>query len=188
LFVKIDGGLRCCAFGTPGEKTTATKNSIDVGAETQIRFLTLPCEYICVSGRAVSFQIAILKILNAQPEGLASLADLKQYLAILTTSGSDWTARMKRLSACAPELDIFGSKFVLRDGAGWQITDAGRAFISMLEAPDVTMAKDERSPEKPVGLLPPPPAPPVRLVGINVRRVRKSHRGRRVASPKLRSA
>ena len=136
----------------------------------------------------MSFQIAILKILNAQPEGLASLADLKRYLAILTTSGSDWTARMKRLSARAPELDIFGSRFVLRDGAGWQITDAGRAFISMLEAPGATMAKDEQSPEKPAGLSSPPPAPPLHLIGINVRRVRKSHRGRRVASPKLRSA
>jgi hypothetical protein len=136
----------------------------------------------------VSFQIAILKILNAQPEGLASLADLKRYLAVLTTSGLDWTARMKRLSARAPELDIFGSRFVLRDGSGWQITDAGRAFISKLEAPGVTMAKDEQSPEKSVGLSPPPPAQPLHLIGINVRRVRKSHRGRRVASPKLRSA
>ena len=95
---------------------------------------------------------------------------------------------MKRLSARAPELDIFSSQFVLRDGAGWQITDAGRAFISMLEAPGATLERDEQSLENPVELSLPPPAPPLRLIGINVRRVRRSHRGPGVASPKLRSA
>lgn len=136
----------------------------------------------------MSFQIAILKILNAQPEGLASLVDLRRYLAILTTSGSDWTARMKRLKARAPELDIFGSRFVLRDGSGWQITDSGRAFISKLEAPSAATPMDDQPPEEPVELSPRPPAPPLRLIGINVRRVRRSRRGRRIASPKLRSA
>jgi hypothetical protein len=170
------------------KKQRPQRSSIHLRAETQIRFLTWPCENIWVSGRAVSFQIAILKILNAQPEGLASLVDLKRYLAVLTTSGSDWTARMKRLSARAPELDIFGSRFVLRDGSGWQITDAGRAFISKLETLGAAIQMDDQPPEKPVELSSLPPAPPLRLIGINVRRGHKSHRGRRVASPKLRSA
>jgi hypothetical protein len=77
----------------------------------------------------MSFQITILKVLAGHPEGRASLADLKRAMAILITSGSDWTDRMKRLAARAPDLDIFSQSFVLRDNAGWQITDAGRAFL-----------------------------------------------------------
>jgi hypothetical protein len=41
---------------------------------------------------------------------------------------------MKRLAARAPGLDIFTSGYVLRDSRGWQITDAGSAFLKSLEA------------------------------------------------------
>jgi hypothetical protein len=68
----------------------------------------------------MSFQITILKVLAGHPEGRASLADLKRAMAILITSGSDWTDRTKRLAARAPDLDIFSQSFVLRDNAGWQ--------------------------------------------------------------------
>jgi len=50
----------------------------------------------------------------------------------LNSSGADWTERIKRLAALAPGLDIFGSRFVLVDDAGWQTTDAGRAFLLSL--------------------------------------------------------
>jgi hypothetical protein len=50
----------------------------------------------------VTFQLTILKVLNGQPDGRASLVDLKRYVAILISSGLDWTARMKRLAARAP--------------------------------------------------------------------------------------
>ncbi len=74
----------------------------------------------------MSFQITILKVLAGHPEGRASLADITRYVAILTSSGADWSQRMKRLAARAPGLEIFTSGYVLRDNSGWQITDAGR--------------------------------------------------------------
>jgi hypothetical protein len=68
----------------------------------------------------MSFQITILKVLAGHPGGRASLADLKRAMAILISSGSDWTDRTKRLAARAPDLDIFSQSFVLRDNPGWQ--------------------------------------------------------------------
>jgi hypothetical protein len=82
----------------------------------------------------VSFQITILKVLAGHPEGHASLADLRRYVAVLTSSGADWSQRMKRLAGRAPDLDIFTSYYVRREDGGWRITDAGRAFLMSLEA------------------------------------------------------
>ena len=62
----------------------------------------------------MSFQITILKVLAGHPEGRASLADLKRAMAILISSGSDWTDRTKGLAARAPDLDIFYG--TMRDG------------------------------------------------------------------------
>lgn len=86
-------------------------------------------------GRRVSFQITVLKVLAGHPEGRASLADLKHYVAVLTCSGADWTQRMKRLAARAPKLDIFSSGYVIREPSGWQITTKGREFLILIEAP-----------------------------------------------------
>ena len=82
----------------------------------------------------MSFQITILKVLAGHPEGRASLADLTRYVAVLMSSGADWSQRMKRLAARAPGLDIFTSGYVLRESCGWQITDAGREFLRSIEA------------------------------------------------------
>jgi hypothetical protein len=49
------------------------------------------------------------------------------------SSGADWSDRMKRLAARAPDLSIFSSGYVIRDDSGWQITDAGRAFLTSIE-------------------------------------------------------
>ncbi len=40
---------------------------------------------------------------------------------------------MKRLAGLAPDLDIFGSQYVLRDDACWQITEAGHALLASVE-------------------------------------------------------
>jgi hypothetical protein len=88
-----------------------------------------------VAGRRVSFQITVLKVLAGHPEGRASLADLKHYVAVLTCSGADWSQRIKRLAARAPELDIFSNGYVLREPSGWQITTKGREFLILIEAP-----------------------------------------------------
>ena len=83
----------------------------------------------------MSFQITVLKVLAGHPEGRASLVDLKNYVAVLTCSGADWSQRMKRLAARAPDLDIFSRGYVLREPSGWQITEQGRAFLTLIEAP-----------------------------------------------------
>lgn len=97
--------------------------------------------------RAVSFQITILKVLAGHPGGRASPADLSRAVAILMSSGTDWTNRTKRLAARAPKLDIFGDAFVLRDDTGWQITDIGRQFLASLEAPIPVTSDHEKTPE-----------------------------------------
>jgi hypothetical protein len=113
------------------------------------------------AGYAVSFQITVLKVLVGHPQGRASLADLTRYVSLLISSGSDWTNRTKRLAARAPNLDIFGDSFVLRDDNGWHITEAGRQFLASLE--------QERS-EAMVSTAPPlPERSPLRLVVSNGR-------------------
>ena len=89
-----------------------------------------------MTGRCVvSFQLTILKVLVGHPEGRASHADVTKSVAILMSSGADWSDRMKRLAARAPSLSIFSSGYVIRDASGWQITDTGRAFLTWIEAP-----------------------------------------------------
>jgi hypothetical protein len=121
----------------------------------------------------VSFQITVLKVLAGHPGGRASLADLRRAVAILISSGSDWTNRTKRLAARAPELDIFSQSFVLRDEAGWQITDAGRAFLASVETPIPTTAASEQAPEAIVTVAPILATPPIRLVAVNRSRPRR---------------
>lgn len=82
----------------------------------------------------MSIQVAILKILASHVSGRATLDSLKHDLAILSSSGDDWHARIKRLGSRAPELDIFSNGYVLRDVEGWEITPAGREFLRALEA------------------------------------------------------
>jgi len=53
---------------------------------------------------------------------------------VLTASGDDWSARLKRLGARVPAIDIFGSGYVLRDDEGWEITADGRDFLYALES------------------------------------------------------
>jgi hypothetical protein len=89
-----------------------------------------------VAGRGVvSFQITILKVLAGQREGHASHPDVTKAVAILMSSGADWSNRMKRLAARAPGLCMFSSGYVLRDASGWRITDTGRAFLASIETP-----------------------------------------------------
>jgi hypothetical protein len=81
----------------------------------------------------VSLQFSILKVLAGQPDGHATVSDLNRYITLL--SCPEWTARMRRLSSRAPDLDIFGSRYVLRDQTGWQLTEAGHTFLVGIENP-----------------------------------------------------
>jgi hypothetical protein len=121
-------------------------------------------------------QFSILKILAGQPDGRASLADLNRTIALL--SGPEWTARMKRLSARAPDLDIFSSRYVLRDEAGWQLTEAGQAFLASIEMPAPATSDRETGPLEVIVTLQAPArqaaAPPLRLVVDNPRGSRRT--------------
>jgi hypothetical protein len=97
----------------------------------------------------VSLQVAVMKVLASYPSGRATLAEMKADLAILAGAGPEWNARLKRLSARMPDLDIFSHGFVLRDAAGWTLTSAGRhALLSMeqsaVEDPDRARPSSDR--------------------------------------------
>lgn len=82
----------------------------------------------------MNFQVTVLKILVSYPDGFAEMADLKRDMAILATSGRDWSERTKRLAARVPDLDIFSQGLVERLNGGWRITDEGRAVLETMEA------------------------------------------------------
>ena len=82
----------------------------------------------------MSIQVAILKVLSSHGSGGAPLASLNRDIAILTASGAEWSARIRRLAARVPAIDIFGQGYVVRTDDGWEITPAGRDFLAMLEA------------------------------------------------------
>ena len=131
-----------------------------------------------MAGRGVSFQITVLKVLAGHPEGRASLADLKRYVAVLICSGAEWSQRMKRLAARKPELDIFSSGYVLRELSGWQITQQGRDFLTSIEAPSAEPAIAPDASPPPAGFDPTElPTNVIRLAGHKVQR-----RSRRAAA------
>lgn len=118
----------------------------------------------------MSLQFSILKILAGQPNGRATVADLNRTITLLSTP--EWTARMKRLSARTPDLDIFGSRYILRDDAYWQLTEDGHSFLAEMELPaSATHGREITPPEAIVTMLPvsasQPPAPLLRLVVDN---------------------
>jgi len=82
----------------------------------------------------VNFQVTVLKILAAYPDGFAVMDDLKRDMAILATSGRDWADRTRRLAARAPGLDIWSQGLVERLSGGWKITAKGRAVLDLMEA------------------------------------------------------
>src|SRR5258707_6795398 len=130
----------------------------------------------------MSFQVTVLKVLAGHPDGRASLADLKHAVAILISSGTDWTDRTKRLAAHAPGLDIFSQALVLRDIDGWQITDAGRTLLASIETRVPTTSKVEQSTEVVVEPAALPAQPRVRLVSTNRRQPRRFARRVRISA------
>jgi hypothetical protein len=126
-------------------------------------------------GRGVSFQITILKVLAGHPEGRATLADLRRDVGILTSSGADWSQRMKRLAARAPDLDIFGQGFVIRDNAGWHLTAVGREFLQSIETrmPAIPVAPEPAISPVVVALPANRPRATFPVIGRNMRRRRR---------------
>ncbi|SFJ72911.1 hypothetical protein [Bradyrhizobium sp. Gha] len=105
----------------------------------------------------MNFQVTVLKILVSYPDGFAVMADLKRDMAILATSGRDWTERTKRLGARMPDLDIFSQGLVERLNGGWRITEKGRGVLEFMEA---RPGKPDQASDPPVGeRLPATPVP-----------------------------
>ncbi|WP_426441022.1 hypothetical protein [Bradyrhizobium genosp. P] len=113
----------------------------------------------------MNFQVTVLKILVSYPDGFAVMADLKRDMAILATSGADWTARTKRLAAGVRDLDIFSQALVERLNGGWRITEKGRAMLEVMEA-------RSRDPE-PKAAPTEPPGPAVRALRLPEQRMRR---------------
>ena len=91
-------------------------------------------QIIAVRGVCLSIQVAILKILASHRSGKASVSSISRDIAILVSSGAEWSARIKRLASRAPGIDVFGSGYVRRGDDGWEITAEGREFLARLEA------------------------------------------------------
>jgi hypothetical protein len=90
---------------------------------------------VCFGEFAMNFQVTVLKVLASYPDGFASLNNLKHDMAILATSGRDWTERTKRVAARSPNLDIFSQGLVVRLEDGWRITQRGRSVLETIERP-----------------------------------------------------
>jgi len=74
-----------------------------------------------------------------------------------------------------PELDIFGSRYVVREDFGWQLTEAGRAFLLAVELPVPAIPHEEIAQAEVVVVLharAESPTPQLRLVVHNPRRRR----------------
>ena len=82
----------------------------------------------------MNFQVTVLKILAAYPDGFAVMEDLKRDMAILATSGHDWADRTRRLAAQVPDLDIWSQGLVERISGGWRLTSKGREVLEFMEA------------------------------------------------------
>ena len=91
----------------------------------------------------MNLQVTVLKVLGSYPNGFASLDDLKRDVAILATSGKDWSKRTKRLAARIPGLEIFSQGLVERLEGGWRITQKGRHILAIMEAPLAQSAADQ---------------------------------------------
>ena len=119
----------------------------------------------------MSIQVAILKVLASHGNGRATLDSLRRDIAILTASGEDWGARLKRLAGRVPSIDIFGSGYVLRDRDGWEITAEGRDFLRALEA----VTQDNRTAEIEQTALEAIERPPGKLIVVG-HRFKNRHR------------
>jgi hypothetical protein len=118
--------------------------------------------------------MSIVKVLSSYPDGRATLAALNADLKILAGSGRDWTARMKRLAARAPDLDIFSQALVVRDAQGWQLTAAGFEFLGRIEMGPAVASEPVAAEVPDVKIAADRPRAPLVLIGRKTRRRRKA--------------
>jgi hypothetical protein len=118
--------------------------------------------------------MSIVKVLSSYPDGRATLAALNADLKILAGSGREWTARMKRLAARAPQLDIFSQALVIRDAHGWQLTAVGFEFLHRIETEPAVTLEPVAAAVPDVKIAADRPRAPLILIGRKTRRRRKA--------------
>lgn len=132
----------------------------------------------------MNFQVTVLKILVSYPGGFAVMDDLKRDMALLATSGRDWSDRTKRLAARVPDLDIFSQGHVVRGDGGWRITDKGRAVLDVMEARPAAAGQVEATAAVPSGEA----MSASRLPAERARRRRARRERKRAAAEQARAA
>jgi hypothetical protein len=95
---------------------------------------------------SVSLQVQIMLVLSGHPNGRATLAAMNADLKMLAGAGPAWTQRIKRLASNAPGLDIFTEGYVVRDATGWQITDAGRKALRLMDGASSKPVTEQAAP------------------------------------------
>ena len=136
----------------------------------------------------MNFQVTVLKILAAYPDGFAVMEDLKRDMAILATSGRDWADRTRRLAARVPDLNIWSQGLVERLSGGWKITAKGRAVLEVMEArPAALETAHAPAVESPNPSLP-ESVPPLRQPADRAKRRRERRERRREARERARAS
>lgn len=135
----------------------------------------------------MNFQVTVLKILAAYPDGFAVMEDLKRDMAILATSGRDWADRTRRLAARVPDLDIWSQGLVERLSGGWKITAKGRAVLDLMEArPAASEAVQVPAVEDSIATST-SPVPPLQQPADRAKRRRERRERRREARERARA-
>ena len=131
----------------------------------------------------MNFQVTVLKVLVSYPGGFAPMDDIKRDMAILATSGRDWSDQTKRLAARVPDLDIFSQGLVDRESGGWKITDNGRLVLEFMEA--------RTGIDQPIATAPPEivdaPVPPLPPLAERAKRRRERRERRREGRERARA-
>ncbi|MDF0515777.1 hypothetical protein GPL17_21015 [Bradyrhizobium yuanmingense] len=136
----------------------------------------------------MNFQVTVLKILVAYPDGFAVMEDLKRDMAILATSGRDWADRTRRLATRVPGLDIFSQGLVERISGGWKITSKGREVLELMEARPTVLETAQAHPAEDTSATSPAPVPPLRQPADRARRRRERRERRREARERARAS
>jgi hypothetical protein len=88
------------------------------------------------SSVALSWQVAVLKILAASESGEVTVAAVARDLSILVSSPDGWERKLRRSIPSRPPREIFSDGLVDRPAKGiWRITQAGRDYLYLLESP-----------------------------------------------------
>lgn len=135
----------------------------------------------------MNFQVTVLKILVAYPDGFAVMEDLKRDMAILATSGRDWADRTRRLAARVPDLDIFSQGLVERISGGWKITSKGRSVLAFMEARPMALDVAQAPPVHEASAISPALVPPLRQPADRAKRRRERRERRREARERARA-